>query len=120
MYCKNCGKQMPDNTNFCADCGTQQNTNAMQQNNNNINTLKCSHCGSNNVNIQVVNENKLVTKHHGILWWLLIGWWWIFVKWICLFVPALLAAIFIGKRKKIKNITRKVAVCQSCGNNWHI
>lgn len=33
-------------------------------------------------------------------------------------VPALLAAIFIGKRKKIKNITKTMSVCQNCGNTW--
>ena len=78
----------------------------------------CPKCKSENVNIQVVNESKLVTKHHGILWWLCIGWWWIPVKWIFLTVPAFLAAIFIGKRKKIKTITKKINVCQNCGHTW--
>lgn len=82
--------------------------------------MQCVKCGSNNVNIQVVNETKMVTKHHGIIWWLCIGWWWIFVKWIFLTIPALIFAIFVGKRKTIKNIQRKVAVCQDCGNTWNI
>ena len=80
--------------------------------------MNCPKCNSENVNIQVINEQKLVTKHHGLIWWLLIGWWWIFVKWIFLTVPALLAAIFICKRKKIKNIQKKICVCQSCGHSW--
>ncbi len=25
MYCRNCGKQMPDDANFCASCGASQN-----------------------------------------------------------------------------------------------
>lgn len=62
--------------------------------------MKCPNCNNENVNIQVINEQKLVTRHHGIIWWLFIGWWWIFVKWIFFTVPALLAAIFIVKRKK--------------------
>ncbi len=82
--------------------------------------MVCKKCGSNNVNIQVVNEQKLVTKHHGILWWICIGWWWIPVKWIFLTIPALLFAIFVGRRKQIKNIQKKVAVCQNCGNTWNI
>lgn len=82
--------------------------------------MQCIKCGSNNVNIQVVNESKLVTKHHGLIWWLCIGWWWIFFKWIFLTIPALIIAIFVGKRKTIKNIQRKVAVCQECGNTWDI
>ncbi len=82
--------------------------------------MTCPKCGNDNVNIQVFNESQLVTQHHGILWWLCIGWWWIFVKWIFLTIPALLAAIFIGKRKKVKNITVKTAVCQSCGHSWKV
>lgn len=80
--------------------------------------MKCPKCGSDNVNIQVINEQQLVVKHHGLLWWLCIGWWWIFVKWIFLTVPALLAAIFIGRRKKIINIQKTIHVCQTCGKTW--
>ena len=82
--------------------------------------MKCSKCGSDNVSIQVINEQKLVTKHHGLIWWLCIGWWWIFVKWLFLTIPALIFAIFVGKRKKIKNIQRKVAVCQQCAHSWKV
>ena len=64
--------------------------------------MNCPKRGSENVNIQVVNEQKLVTKHHGLLWWLCIGWWWIPVKWLFLTVPALFAAIFIGKTKALR------------------
>lgn len=80
--------------------------------------MNCLKCGSENVNIQVVNEQKLTTKHHGIFWWLLVGWWWIPLKWLYLTIPALFAAIFIGKRKKIKNITKTMYVCQNCGYHW--
>ena len=82
--------------------------------------MYCSKCSSNNVTIQVLNEQLLVTKHHGIIWWLCIGWWWIFVKWLFLTIPALIFSIFVGKRKKIKNIQKKVAVCQNCGHTWSI
>ena len=83
--------------------------------------IVCPNCNSDNISIQVVNESHLVAKHHGILWWLLIGWWWIFIKWLIFTVPALIFKIFgIGKRQKIKNVTKKVAVCQSCGNSWNV
>ena len=82
--------------------------------------MYCSKCSSNNVTIQVVNEQKLVTKHHGIIWWLCIGWWWIFVKWLFLTIPALIFSIFVGNRKKIKSIQKKVAVCQNGGHTWSI
>lgn len=80
--------------------------------------MACPKCHAENVNFQVVNEQQLVTKHHGVIWWLLVGWWWVPAKWIFLTVPALLAAIFIGKRKKIKNTMKKVKICQNCGYTW--
>lgn len=82
------------------------------------NKIICPKCNSDNINIQVVNEQQLVTKHHGCLWWLIIGWWWIFVKWLVFTIPALFAAIFIGRRKKIKNTTITMCVCQNCGYSW--
>ncbi|MBQ1437048.1 MAG: hypothetical protein IIZ07_03835 [Ruminococcus sp.] len=82
--------------------------------------MLCPKCGSSNVNIQVINETILKNKHHGILWWLFIGWWWVPVKWIFLTIPALLAKIFIPKRQKAVNRTIKKAVCQNCGYTWDI
>lgn len=80
--------------------------------------MKCPKCGSDQVHVQVVNNSQLITSHHGCLWWVCVGWWWLPFKWLFLTVPALLAAIFIGKRKKIKNTTKKLMVCQKCGNTW--
>lgn len=81
----------------------------------------CPKCGSSNVNIQIVNESHLINKHHGFIWWLLVGWWWIFIKWLFFTLPALIFKIFgIGKRKKIKNVTKKIAVCQECSSSWHL
>jgi hypothetical protein len=81
----------------------------------------CPKCSSDNVNIQVVVESQLVTKHHGIIWWLCIGWWWIPIKWLCFTLPALIFKVFgVGKRHKIKNKTIKKAVCQNCGNSWNL
>lgn len=28
--------------------------------------MKCPKCGSENVSFQIINEQKLVTKHHGL------------------------------------------------------
>lgn len=82
--------------------------------------MKCPKCQSENVNIQIINEVKMVTKHHGIIWWLLIGWWWIPIKWLFLTIPALLFKIFHKKDKKTINKTKKIAVCQNCGNTFSI
>ncbi|MGN1405334.1 MAG: DUF6591 domain-containing protein [Erysipelotrichaceae bacterium] len=42
MYCKKCGKQIPDNSKFCPECGSSL------EENNNVKTmhLKCSNCGA--------------------------------------------------------------------------
>lgn len=82
--------------------------------------MTCKKCGSQNVTVQMTNEVKLVNKHHGVLWWLLIGWYWVPIKWIFLTVPALLAKIFIPKRQKAKNIEKKICLCQNCGYSWEI
>jgi predicted nucleic-acid-binding Zn-ribbon protein len=82
--------------------------------------MVCPKCGSNNVSAQVINETRLVNKHHGIFWWLCIGWWWVFVKWFFFTVPALIFAIFVGKRKKVVNKQKTMCVCQDCGHTWRI
>lgn len=82
--------------------------------------MVCPKCGSNNVNVQVVQETKLVDKHHGIIWWICIGWWWMIFKWIFLTVPALIVKIFAPKKQKLKQKTRSVCVCQNCGHRWNV
>ncbi len=81
----------------------------------------CPKCNSDNVSFQVINESHLVTKHHSLWWWICVSWWWIPIKWIIFTVPALIFKIFgIGKKKKIKNKTYKLAVCQNCAHSWKI
>lgn len=83
--------------------------------------MKCPYCGSDNVNVQMINNVQLVNSHHSIIWWLFIGFWWVPIKWLFFTVPALIFKIFgIGKKKKIKNTQEKHAICQSCGQSWKI
>lgn len=82
--------------------------------------MVCPKCNSNNVNIQVVNEVKLKNAHHGIIWWLCIGWWWIPIKWLCFTLLALIIKIFSHKKQKAVNKTVKKAICQDCGHTWNI
>lgn len=79
----------------------------------------CPKCKSENANVQVVTDTKLVNKHHGFFWWLCVGWWWVPVKWLLFTIPALLAKIFIPKRQKAKQTQRTVYVCQNCGYRWN-
>ena len=81
--------------------------------------MTCPKCGSENVNVQVINEVKLKNQHHGVIWWLFVGWWWIFVKWLVFTIPALIFAIFGRKKQKAVNKTVAKCVCQNCGNTWN-
>jgi len=80
--------------------------------------MTCPKCGSNNVSVQVINEVELKNKHHGIFWWIFVGWWWIPFKWLFLTLPALIVKIFAPKKKKAVNKQKSVCVCQDCGARW--
>ena len=80
----------------------------------------CPKCGSGFVTVQVVNDVRLKNVHHGVLWWLLVGWWWVIIKWTFFTLPALLFAVFGHKKQKLVNTGRTVAICQSCGATWDV
>lgn len=82
--------------------------------------MVCPKCGSANVNVQAINQVQIKNKHHGILWWLFIGWWWVPIKWLFLTLPALIVKIFKPKSKKVINTTKSIAVCQNCGHQWEV
>lgn len=82
--------------------------------------MKCPKCQSENVSTQVINTVKLKNKHHGLLWWMFVGWYWVPIKWIVFTVPALLFAIFGSKKQKAVNKQKTICVCQSCGYNWNL
>ena len=81
--------------------------------------MVCPKCKCENVNTQIITESQIVSKHHGIIWWLLIGWWWVPIKWIFFTLPALLFAIFGGK-KKIVTKQKTMCICQGCGHSWNV
>ena len=82
--------------------------------------MRCPKCGSENVSVQMVSETQLKEKHHGIFWWLFIGWWWIPVKWVFFTLPALIVKIFAPKKYKTKTLHKSMAVCQNCGKHWQV
>ena len=127
MYCTNCGKQQPDGSKFCNNCGTHLQTitpptpvsitpNPSQRQSG----ITCPRCHSTNVNVQVINQVHLKNVHHGCAWWLFVGWWWLPVKWIFFTVPALIIKLLKPKKQKIVNHVHNVAVCQSCGHSWRL
>ena len=54
--------------------------------------MQCPKCGSNNVNVQAVSIAK--NKHHGVLYWIFIGWWLELFMWLFLTLPWLIIKIF--------------------------
>lgn len=80
--------------------------------------MKCPKCGSENVNVQVINEVELKNKHHGFFWWILWGWYWVPIKWLFLTLPALILKLFGHKKQKVKNIQKTMCTCQNCGKTW--
>lgn len=78
--------------------------------------MKCSKCGSENVNIQAVTTT--VKKHHSVLYWIFIGWWLEVIMWLFLTLPWLIIKIF--KPNKTKDVTHSEAVCQNCGYRWKV
>ena len=82
--------------------------------------MKCPKCKSTNVRVQTINEVELKNDHHGVLWWLFIGWWWVPVKWIHFTMLALIFKLFGRKKQKAVNRRRTVATCQNCGHSWNV
>lgn len=82
--------------------------------------MKCPKCGSENVTVQVVTEQELKEKKHGIIWWLCVGWWWIPIKWLVFTLPAILVKLFGSKKYNTVNHSKKVAVCNNCGKSWTV
>jgi len=78
--------------------------------------MKCSKCGSENVNVQVIANVK--NKKHGVLYWLFIGWWLEIIMWSLLTIPWIIIKIF--KPKGVTSKIQKQAVCQDCGKSWKI
>ena len=79
--------------------------------------MQCNKCGSNNVNVQAVSITKS-KKHHGIVYWIFIGWWLEPIMWLFLTLPWLIIKIF--KPNKVKTKVKGYAVCQDCGNRWQV
>ena len=81
--------------------------------------MVCPKCKGDNVNTQIINETYLKNKHHGLIWWLFVGWWWVPIKWMVFTIPALICAIFF-RRKKVVNKQKTMCVCQTCGHSWQL
>lgn len=77
--------------------------------------MQCPNCGSENVNIQMVQVGaKSKTKKKGCLF--TIG------RWLLIIFTFGLWLVFGKKKAKTKTTfqNKKVALCQNCGNEWDL
>lgn len=80
--------------------------------------MKCPKCGSENVSTHVVDNLNLKTQHHGLIYWLLIGWWLQPALWL-FFTPFKLLNLFVGsKKQKLTHDIKTMVTCNSCGHSW--
>lgn len=79
----------------------------------------CPKCGSTNVNVTFVQDQKLKNDHGSCLYWLLIGWWWKPIKWFLFWLPSFFA-LFFPKKQKLVTKNKKTCICQDCGYSWEI
>ncbi len=80
----------------------------------------CPKCQSPNVNTQIVQDIDVKDKHHGVLWWICIGWLWVPIKWLFFTLPALIIKVFGHKKKKVITTQKTMCVCQNCGYSWQM
>lgn len=80
--------------------------------------MNCPKCNSEHVHTQIVSDVKLKTKHHGIIYWLIIGWWLEPCLWLFLTVPKLILTIFGHKKQKIVQKNYTMWICDECGHSW--
>ena len=109
-------------------------------------SIHCPRCGSGNVQVTTMQENRGTTtisrtktksrkQGHGLFWWMFIGWWWWIVDlclWIFAFIPRLILRLFAKGWKRDKRIEKSktierssndiryvtICTCQNCGNSW--
>lgn len=106
--------------------------------------MQCPKCGSQHVSSQTFQEQqgsvthtkfrfKAGEKHHGCLWWLVIGWWWWifeFTLWLVFFPFMCILRLFRSKKYRGKGSSVSTTVnkigyvtlhtCQDCGNQWKV
>lgn len=82
------------------------------------NTVICKKCGSNKVDIQMVERTQIKRKKKTLLYWIAFGWLIEIMLWFFLTVPKLIFELFKPSRYKVKTKLEKIAVCQNCGYSW--
>lgn len=110
MYCKNCGKEIPNYSKVCGFCGKEQVESSESQGG-----LVCPNCSSKNISVQIQQSaGRTSTKNKGCLYG--IG------RAMLIICTCGLWLVF-GKKKETSKtvfVNTKVAICQNCGHSWTI
>lgn len=106
MFCSSCGNKLNDNSKFCTNCG-----NKVQENKVDIKTnksmIKCPKCGSTNITVQTITENKQTGCADALLL--------IILAITIIGIPIIILWLLIrGKKSK----TGTIKICQNCGKTF--
>jgi DNA-directed RNA polymerase subunit M/transcription elongation factor TFIIS len=81
--------------------------------------MKCRKCGSEDVRVEFVQEQRMKEKKRKtFLYWVTVGWFVEPMLWFFLTMPKLIWELFKPRKYKMTTKTQKMAVCQSCGHSW--
>ena len=113
-YCYECGEKVAENQKFCPNCGKQlsipndeQKIEKEEPKKVDPNKLVCPHCGSDDIQVQIVAENKntgcLMVFVYVILALTIIG------------IPIMILILLLRGKK---SVNKKYYVCQNCGRTF--
>lgn len=107
-YCSDCGEKISLNQKFCPGCGKQISNDANIKNQDNSTKLTCPYCGSDNIQVQIVSQNKnagcLMVFIYVLLALTIVG------------IPIMILILLL---KGKKSVNHKYYVCQNCGKTFN-
>lgn len=107
-YCNKCGKKLNFDDTFCPKCGNKIKKIDTDTEKENSKKIVCSHCGSDNVQVQIVSN----TQNTGCLMSIV----YIFLALTLVGIPIMILILLL-KGKKTTNT--KYYVCQNCGKTFN-
>ena len=65
--------------------------------------MLCKKCHSDRIHFTTVNQVHLKNKHHGVIYWLFLGWWLKPLLWFLFTIPMLIIKIFRPRKYRTRN-----------------
>lgn len=108
-YCSDCGEKIQAKQKFCSSCGKKVGDNNLaSEKQDNANKLVCPYCESDNVQVQIVSQNKgtgcLMVFIYLLLALTIVG------------IPIMILILLL---KGKKTVNHKYYVCQNCGKTFN-